>query len=131
MKICKENLQNYKLQLQQVIELTRDLIKTQLLELKAAENSAGGSQGRGCYHKGFWAGRATSRGRKFALRGIGKVGDKCLAVWSEDGQYYEATIEDITEDGEEVSVVFDSYKNSDVTTMAMLREIKGQQEIFT
>ena len=34
-------------------------------------------------------------------------------------------IEDITEDGEEVSVVFDSYKNSDVTTLALLRELKG------
>lgn len=40
-------------------------------------------------------------------------------------RYYEATIEDITEDGEEVSVVFDSYKNSDVTTLPLLREIKS------
>jgi hypothetical protein len=40
-------------------------------------------------------------------------------------RYYEATIEDITEDGEEVSVVFDNYKNSDVTTLAQLRELKS------
>lgn len=141
------NLQNYKLQLQQVeaalttdpaneellklkvdleevIELTRDLIKTQLLELKAAENAAGGSKIEEDVTAKLLAAEQPVV-EELCTKRDWKVGDRCLAIWNEDGQYYEATIEDITEDGEEVSVVFDSYKSSDVTTLVLLRELKG------
>ncbi|KAJ9577693.1 hypothetical protein L9F63_005773 [Diploptera punctata] len=101
------NLQNYKLQLQQVeaalttdptneellklkvdleevIELTRDLIKTQLLELKAAENSAGGSKVEDVTTKLLAAEQPQEE--EICTKRDWKVGDKCLAVWSEDGQ---------------------------------------------
>ncbi|XP_067008668.1 survival of motor neuron-related-splicing factor 30 [Anabrus simplex] len=141
------NLQNYKLQLQQVeaalttdpsneellklkvdleevIELTRDLIKTQLLELKAAGGASGSTADPGFTASLLAADLPDVTEHVPPVKKDWKVGDRCLAVWSEDGQYYEATIEDITEDGEEVSVTFDHYKNADVTTLALLRELK-------
>ena len=48
-----------------------------------------------------------------------KVGDKCMAPWS--GQYYDATVEEVSEDGE-VSIRFDAYGNSEVTTTDKLKE---------
>lgn len=41
-------------------------------------------------------------------------------------RYYEATIESI--DGEEVSVVFDSNRSAQVTTLEFIRELPHNQE---
>lgn len=135
------NLQNYQLQLQQVeaalltdssneellklksdleevIELTNDLIKTQLLE------SAGSST-----EKEDKVSKPPAIEREPDLPSSAKkewkVGDKCLAIWSEDGQYYEATIEEFTNESDEVSVIFDAYKNADVTNIHLLRELSS------
>lgn len=40
-------------------------------------------------------------------------------------RYYEATIEEITSEKEEVSVIFDAYKNADVTNINLLREVSS------
>lgn len=121
-----EELLKLKSDLEEVIELTRDLIKTQLLELRAAEESAAGtSLEDASLTAKLLAAELPDIEEHYNAKKDWKIGDRCLAIWSEDGQYYEATIEDITEDGEEVSVVFDSYKNSDVTTLPLLREIKS------
>nr|CAD7194676.1 unnamed protein product [Timema douglasi]CAD7399506.1 unnamed protein product [Timema poppensis]CAD7573469.1 unnamed protein product [Timema californicum] len=132
------NLSNYKLQLQQVeaalttdpdnaellklktdleevLELTRDLLKAQLIEQQPDSSFVTKEDELS----------VDELVEQAATKRDWKVGDRCLALWREDGQYYEATIEDITQDGEEVSVVFDNYKNSDVTTLSLLREIRG------
>jgi len=49
-----------------------------------------------------------------------QVGEQCQALWHKDGQYYDANIEEITTDGE-VSVKFKSYNNSTVTTLVLLK----------
>lgn len=49
-----------------------------------------------------------------------QVGEQCQAIWTKDGQYYEAIIDEITTDGE-VSVSFTGYGNSDVTTLGLLK----------
>jgi len=60
---------------------------------------------------------------------VWKIGDKCQAKWTEDGQYYDATIEGITGKGE-VSVIFDAYQNRSTTTINELRERTTRNEVF-
>lgn len=48
-------------------------------------------------------------------------GDVCLAQWSEDGQYYEAKVDEILEDGT-CTVQFESYGNTDVTRVTLLKQ---------
>ncbi|XP_046994974.1 survival of motor neuron-related-splicing factor 30 [Schistocerca americana] len=121
-----EELKKLKVDLEEVIELTRDLIKTQLIELKAAQESAASSSIEEAELTAkLLAAEEPNVSRIVPVRKDWKVGDRCLAIWSGDGQYYEATIEDITEDGDEVSVVFDNYKNSEVTSVALLKELKA------
>ncbi|GLH02294.1 hypothetical protein R5R35_013687 [Gryllus longicercus] len=117
-----EELMKLKTDLEEVIELTRDLIKTQLLELKSTGRAPGTSDSDEISTKLLPVEQPTV---DESVKKDWKVGEKCLAIWSGDGQYYEATIEDITEDGEEVSVVFDNYNNSDVTTLSLLKELKA------
>ncbi|XP_075226943.1 survival of motor neuron-related-splicing factor 30 isoform X2 [Lycorma delicatula] len=139
------NLQNYKLQLQQVeaalttdpdneelvklkvdleevIQLTCELIKTQLLEEQAAIESSSAP---------------TNSNNKADLSSLQNVkekqdwksGDKCLALWNNDGQYYEAVIESI--EGDEVSVMFDNYKAIAVTSVEFIKELPRVQEAET
>lgn len=58
-----------------------------------------------------------------------KVGDKCRARWTEDGQYYDATIEEISTNGE-VHVIFDTYQNRSTTTLVELQECLARTEVF-
>lgn len=58
-----------------------------------------------------------------------KVGDKCQAKWTEDGNYYDAIIEDINSTGE-VSVVFEAYQNRSTTTLTDLRERAMRNDVF-
>lgn len=57
-----------------------------------------------------------------------KIGDKCQAKWTEDGNYYDATIEGIA-DGD-VNVVFDAYQNRSTTTLTELRECVVRNDVF-
>lgn len=123
----------------EVIELTRDLIKTHLEEQKKSayvEPSkstaiAGRSQETDLstidgYDEIEAALLAAEQGTK---RIQWKIGDKCQAKWTEDGNYYDATIEGISESGE-VSVVFDAYQNRSTTTLADLKERVVRNEVF-
>jgi len=49
-----------------------------------------------------------------------QVGEECQALSHKDGQYYDAVIEEITTDGE-VSVKFKKYNNTTVTTLVLLK----------
>jgi len=147
-----DDLQNYKLQLQQVeaalltdpdnsellklkkdleevIELTCDLIKTQLSEQgKSSYVEPSSSKGATSYYDEIEA--ALIEAEKFVSAAkVWKVGDKCLAKWTDDGQYYDATIEDISESGE-VSIIFDTYQNRSSTQLKDLRERSNRTEVF-
>lgn len=144
-----DDLQSYKLQLQQVeaalltdpdnsellklkkdleevIELTRDLIKTQLEEQKKSsyvEQATSTS-----YYDEIEA--ALLEAEKLVCPAkVWKIGDKCQAKWTEDGVYYDATIEGITVEGE-VSVIFEAYQNRSTTTLKELKERTTRNEVF-
>lgn len=137
-----EDLQNYKLQLQQVeaalttspkdeellklkkdleevIALTTELIKSTLpddvqkkdIELLAADLNVVNPTLK-CSEK---------------VKKDWRAGDRCLAFLLEDGQYYEATVDSV--DNDEVSVLFDNHKLGIpvVLTQEFLKELpKGQ-----
>ncbi|CAL4121466.1 unnamed protein product, partial [Meganyctiphanes norvegica] len=54
-------------------------------------------------------------------------GMKCSAPWSEDGQFYGAVIDSITDDGF-VAVTFEGYNNTDVTKASLLKEWKPVEQ---
>lgn len=60
---------------------------------------------------------------------IWKVGDKCMAKDATNGQYYEATIESISDDGE-AQLVFEAYQNRGQSHVRELREHKVRVEVF-
>lgn len=116
--------------LNEVIELTKDLIATQLEE-----------EQKGAYVEPFAAKESATTSyddieaalleaeKLISPKKIWKVGDKCRARWNEDGQYYDATIEEITADGE-VHVIFDTYQNRSTTTLSELHECSTRTEVF-
>lgn len=133
----------------EVIELTRDLIKTQFedhkkssyIEPNRANQSTSHGSGSGSsgiksttteftendgYDEIEAALLAAEQGTK---RAQWKVGDKCQAKWTEDGNYYDATIEGISESGE-VNVVFDAYQNRSTTTLDDLKEQVARNDVF-
>nr|BAN20930.1 survival motor neuron protein [Riptortus pedestris] len=136
MEELESNLQNYKLQLQQVeaalttspdneellklkndleevIQLTCDLIKAQLLDEKS---NADGDLLEKEYSDLTKPDPPISTTKK-----DWRPGDVCLALWVQDGQYYEARIESI--ENEEVSVIFTHNKSAEVTTLEFIKEI--------
>ena len=59
---------------------------------------------------------------------IWKVGDKCMAKF-EDSQYYQASIETITDNGE-VTVLFFTYQNRGTSSIKDLKEFKDVEPLF-
>lgn len=136
--------------LEEVIELTRDLIKTQLAEQKKssyveptitgltkAPSSTAASSSRSNdneddgsteYYDEIEAALVAAEKSVNSSRQW-KIGDKCQAKWTEDGNYYDATIEGIT-DGGEVSVIFDAYQNRSTTALSELKERVVRNEVF-
>nr|CAG4646670.1 EOG090X0GY1 [Macrothrix elegans] len=119
------SLDTYKLQLQQVeAALTADATSEELLKLKqdlveviALTNELINAQ---CETEDDAKGKTGERGsHKKSTQW--QVGDKCMAPWSNNGQYYDCTIEALSESGE-VSIRFDAYGNSDVTTIDKIKE---------
>ncbi|KAF8789225.1 Survival of motor neuron-related-splicing like protein [Argiope bruennichi] len=99
-----EELLKLKKDLQEVIQLTTDLIAANT-EKSSSSLGHGGSSKESDASSGSWI-----------------IGEKCLAPWSEDGQYYEAVIDDVTEDGQ-CTVSFTAYGNTDVCDVEQLRPI--------
>lgn len=122
-----DNQELLKLQqdLEEVIELTRDLIKSQLEEQKKSSYIEPSTSSR-YYEEGH-----PSYDKKKAPEPakVWKIGDKCMAKWNEDGQFYDATIEGITESGE-VSIIFDAYQNRNTALLKDLKERKVRNEVF-
>uniref|UniRef100_A0A8C4RZL0 Survival of motor neuron-related-splicing factor 30 n=1 Tax=Erpetoichthys calabaricus TaxID=27687 RepID=A0A8C4RZL0_ERPCA len=49
------------------------------------------------------------------------LGDSCMAVWSEDGQLYEAEIEEIDEENGTAAITFLGYGNAEVIPLVNLK----------
>lgn len=113
-----QELSKLKGDLEEVIELTRDLIKTQLEEGKKLS-----------YVESKSIPEATGASAEGQPEHVWKIGDECVAKWAEDKQYYNATIEGITSSGE-VSVIFDAYQNRGTTTLKELKERVTRNEVF-
>lgn len=92
-----ENEELLKLQqdLQEVIDLTNDLIKAV-------------------------PGSSVSEEEIKELKEKWKVGDKCQAVYSKDGGYYNAVIDEILDDGT-VTITFEGYDTSEVNQITKLK----------
>lgn len=88
---------------------------------KYIEPSSSAGADRAAYYKDQ---KAKSQSLK-----IWKVSDKCMAKDATNGQFYEATIEAITDDGD-VSVIFDTYQNKGQTNVKELKEYKVRVEVF-
>lgn len=123
-----EELLKLQRDLEEVIELSRDLVKTHLEEQnKSAYVEPTSSNATLPYDE---IETVLLQAEKFISSGkIWKVGDICQAKWTEDGQYYDATIEGISDDGE-VSVIFDAYQNRSTTQLSELRERTARNEVF-
>ncbi|CAH2005999.1 unnamed protein product [Acanthoscelides obtectus] len=102
-----QELQKLKVDLEEVIELTLDL------KNKAEEAANQPEYTEPNKSKKMW-----------------RVGDTCMAKWSDNGQYYEARIDAINPDGQ-VNVTFEAYKNRGITTLSELREFTGQKRVLT
>ncbi|KAK3087282.1 hypothetical protein FSP39_004042 [Pinctada imbricata] len=102
-----EDLLKLKKDLQEVIELTEELIgNKQLTDLAAVASTSDNV-------KEEEVPEVTSYDWK--------SGDQCMALWSEDGQYYEAKVDEILEDGT-CSVTFEGYDHTDVTQVKLLKK---------
>lgn len=138
--------------LEEVIGLTRDLIKQQLGEQKkssyvepsssrAQQHASSKASTSSSHHQQEEADDEDSANydeveaallaaeRLVKANRVWKIGDKCQAKWTEDGNYYDATIEGIA-DGGEVNVIFDAYQNRSTTTLAELRECVVRNDVF-
>ncbi|XP_063616157.1 survival of motor neuron-related-splicing factor 30 [Cydia splendana] len=105
-----EELLKLKGDLEEVIELTQDLIKTQEGESKAS-NIHGSSNDDDVTASLLAAEEETEQHAPAQWH----VGDKCLAKYKTDGTLYEATIEEITADS--LKVKFDGYTSLETVSV--------------
>ncbi|KAI0210402.1 Survival of motor neuron-related-splicing factor 30 [Lamellibrachia satsuma] len=106
-----EELEKLRTDLQEVLQLTEELIASQNADtaIKAADGAAA------------TAGTATEDEPEITW----KVGDKCMALYASNQQYYDATIDEVLPDGT-CTVTFDGYGNTDVTQVTLLRSSEGE-----
>lgn len=97
-----DDLLKLKKDLQEVIELTKDLLSTQ-----PSENLASSDHSTTDLPAHFW-----------------QVGDRCMSVWSEDGQWYEAEIEEIDEENGTAAITFSGYGNAEVIPLLNLKPVE-------
>ncbi|KAG0421056.1 hypothetical protein HPB47_003040 [Ixodes persulcatus] len=135
------SLQNYQIQLQQVeAALTNDPDDKDLLKLKedllevisltlnlisssGADTASSSPPGKSDYAGSQKHAAAESSSTQDADNVGWFPGDKCLALWK-DGQYYDATIEDIIGEGQ-ATVTFTAYGNT-IVSKAFNKNKKGQ-----
>ncbi|XP_075997871.1 survival of motor neuron-related-splicing factor 30 [Genypterus blacodes] len=98
-----EDLLKLQKDLQEVIDLTKDLLTSQ--PAPDGSSSAGGSDAA-------------------PLKLNWKVGSKCMAAWSRDGQVYEAEIEEIDKDNGTAAVTFMGYGNAEVIPLLNLKPLE-------
>lgn len=113
-----QELLKLKIDLQEVISLTKDLIRTYHEEQEKKKSEPGAP----CNKRE--EGESSSNQTK-----DWKIGDRCLAIWSQDGLYYDATVGEVNPEREEVTVLFDSYQQYEVIKMEMLRDLDSRETL--
>ncbi|KPP75718.1 survival of motor neuron-related-splicing factor 30-like [Scleropages formosus] len=88
--------------LQEVIELTKDLLSSQPSVATTSSDSAAVAP---VSHS--W-----------------EVGDHCMAVWTEDGQLYKAEIEEIDKENGTAAITFLGYGNAEVIPLQNLKPVE-------
>ncbi|XP_076457263.1 survival of motor neuron-related-splicing factor 30-like [Babylonia areolata] len=109
-----EDLQKLKGDLQEVIDLTQELISGKTTGAAGGSGVEGVSGGA----DDSVAEETPSQEPQYSW----KVGDQCMAMYSEDGMYYEATIEEILDDGA-CTITFNEYGNTDVSQVSLLKPV--------
>ncbi|XP_053731318.1 survival of motor neuron-related-splicing factor 30 [Synchiropus splendidus] len=97
-----EDLLKLQKDLQEVIDLTKDLISSQPSEGTSTTTAADAAP----------------------VKHVWKEGDKCLAVWSQDGQIYEAEIEEVDRENGTAAVTFTGYGNAEVIPLQNLKSVE-------
>ncbi|KAG0718388.1 Survival of motor neuron-related-splicing factor 30 [Chionoecetes opilio] len=128
------SLHTYKVQLEQVeAALTSDSTNAELLKLKNDLLEVISLTGNLIDTQGTSSGAGAGLTSEGSSKEPGptkawKVGDACMAVWSEDSQWYDAVIDAITDDGL-VALTFDGFGNSDVTSLSALKDcVPGEKK---
>ncbi|XP_001952116.1 survival of motor neuron-related-splicing factor 30 isoform X1 [Acyrthosiphon pisum] len=103
-------LMKLKTDLEEVIELTAELVRTQTQPKKEVVQTKKESS----YQPDILPSVAKTKGEW-------KSGDRCLAQLADDGKFYEGTIETI--DGEAVAVLIDGQKAAAVTTLDFIKDL--------
>lgn len=96
-----EDLLKLQKDLQEVIELTKDLVS------QPTEGTTPSNSSDTCVLKQCW-----------------KVGDNCMATWNQDGQLYEAEIEEIDVENGTAAITFAGYGNAEVIPLHMLKAVE-------
>ncbi|CAL1541980.1 unnamed protein product [Lymnaea stagnalis] len=133
-----EDLKTYELQLQQVeaalttdptneelLKLQKDLQEVIHLTTELISGPAVGAAGSGSSSAATTTGvGGTKSGTDEAINVTTewKVGDKCMALWEEDGQHYESIVEEVLEDGT-CTITFTGWNNSAICPVSNLRPI--------
>ncbi|XP_059374742.1 survival of motor neuron-related-splicing factor 30-like [Carassius carassius] len=97
-----EDLLKLQKDLQEVIELTKDLLTSQPVEGAASTKSS----------------EAVPPTRSW------RVGDRCMATWNKDGQVYEAEIEEIDNENGTAAITFSGYGNTEVMPLHVLKPVE-------
>ncbi|XP_064653163.1 survival of motor neuron-related-splicing factor 30-like [Lineus longissimus] len=111
-----EELLKLKTDLLEVLQLTKELVSVQSTTTDASSSSKDGED---------WLSGVPIVTEAPAPKW--KVGDKCLSYYAEDGGMYEATIDEILEDGS-CTVTYDGYDITEVTQMAFLQQIENSNK---
>ncbi|CAH4031095.1 survival of motor neuron-related-splicing factor 30 [Pieris brassicae] len=109
-----EELLKLKTDLEEVIELTQDLIKTQEGESKIHSSSNDDDVTASL----LAAENAAIPGRSISMW---HVGEKCLAKWKTDGMFYEASIEEVN--ASSLKVKFDGYTTLEPVSLNDVKSI--------
>jgi len=130
-RMSEADVNTYRLQLQQVeAALTTDPDNEELLQLKTdleqvlnltmeMLNDAMGGDMEAAFNKPKKKSRWAEPAPILPIKPW-QVGEVCQALYSGDGTYYDAKIEEITTDGE-VSVKFKGFKGTFVTSLGLLK----------
>merc|ERR1712037_801731 len=115
-----EELQQLRTDLEQVLALTQDLINAQLGA--SAASSASAVKEEDVEEAAAERPKKKSRWTEDPIIPVKpwQVGEHCQAIYSVDGQYHDAKIEEINADGE-VSVKFKGFRGIFVSTLGLLK----------